>query len=202
MFPTPVTTDRLRLERLDESVDTLDLYEVCAHDEGIEDVTEYVSWDPHPHPMETREFLDDAAAGWADGERATYAVRPREGEDGAGAFAGVAGLHPDWDERRAELGTWLRRPFWGRGYSGERAHALMAVAFDRLDLEVVSVRCMVDNERSRRAIETYVEAAGGRHEGRLRNGVHDDGEPRDVHRFSVTRAEWRDAGAPAPSVEF
>jgi RimJ/RimL family protein N-acetyltransferase len=202
MFPTPVTTDRLRLERLDDAVDLFDLYEVCAHDDGIEDVTEYVSWDPHAHPSETDEFLAHAADGWEDTERATYAVRPREGEADAGAFAGVAGLHPDWDEQRAELGTWLRRSFWGRGYSGERAHALMAVAFDRLDLEVVSVRCMVDNERSRRAIEKYVEAAGGRHEGRLRNDVHDAGTPHDVHRFSVTREEWRDSEASGRVAEF
>jgi len=202
-FPTPVTTDRLRLERLDPSTVALrSLYEICAHDEGIEAVTEFVSWDPHAHPKETHEFVERAAERWADGEDATYVVRPREGEAGAGEIAGMAGLHPDWERQRAELGTWLRRRFWGREYSGERARALLAVAFERLDLETVVARCFVENERSRRAIEKYVEAADGRHEGRLRNDAHDGDEPRDVHRFSVTRSEWRGSSAADATVDY
>lgn len=78
----------------------------------------------------------------------------------------------------------------------------MAVAFDRLDLEVVVARCFVENDRSRRAIETYVEAAGGRHEGRLRNDAFDGSEPRDVHRYAVTREEWRGSDAADRPVDY
>jgi RimJ/RimL family protein N-acetyltransferase len=202
-FPAPVTTERLRLERLDaDTVPPCDLYEVCAHDDGIDAVTEHVLWDPHAHPKETHEFVERAVERWEAGEDATYVVRPREGEDGAGEFAGMAGLHPDWDRQRAELGTWLRRRFWGREYAGERAHALMAVAFDRLDLDVVVASCLVANDRSRRAIEKYVEAAGGRHEGRLRNDAFDGTTPHDVHRYSVTREEWRDSAAAERTVDY
>jgi RimJ/RimL family protein N-acetyltransferase len=203
LFPASVTTERLRLKRLDASAVPLhDLYEVCAHDEGIDAVTEHVTWDPHAHPKETQEFVERAVEGWEAGEDATYVVRPREGEDGAGAFAGMAGLHPGWDRGRAELGTWLRRRFWGREYAGERAHALMAVAFGRLDLDVVVARCFVENDRSRRAIEKYVEAAGGRHEGQLRNDAFDGTGPRDVHRYSVAREEWRESAAAERPVDY
>jgi RimJ/RimL family protein N-acetyltransferase len=202
-FPTPVTTGRLRLERLDaDAVPLCDLYEVCAHDDGIDAVTEGVAWDPHAHPKETLAFVAGAVERWEAGEDATYVVRPRADEAGAGEFAGMAGLRPDWDRQRAELGTWLRRRFWGREYSGERAHALMAVAFDRLDLDVVVARPFVENDRSRRAVETYVEAAGGRHEGRVRNDAFDGSAPRDVHRYSVTREEWRGSAAADRTVDY
>ena len=121
-------------------------------------------------------------------------LRPREGEDGAGAFAGTAGLGVDWEKETAELGIWLRPRFWGRGYSGERADRFLELAFDRLDLAVVAVTHDARNEQSRRAIEKYVERFGGRREGRLRNGgVRQDGTPYDLVRYSVTREEWTTA---------
>jgi len=48
-----------------------------------------------------------------------------------------------------------------------------------------------DNEKSRRAIEKYVEAHGGTYEGLIRNELVRDGDgPADVHRYSVTREEY------------
>jgi RimJ/RimL family protein N-acetyltransferase len=88
---------------------------------------------------------------------------------------------------------WLRKPFWGRGYSGERAAALMELAFERLDLELVAVTHLVGNEKSRRAIEKYVEAHDGRHEGRLRNRDATGEDPRDLHRYTVSAEEYRDS---------
>ena len=192
MFPERIETERLRLERLcAENVDALALYDHCSrHNPDIEEMTEHLTWKPHETPKETADFVRTVEESWDAREDATYAIRPREGEPRAGEFAGAAGLHFEWDRRSANLGTWLRKPFWGRGYSGERAAALMELAFDRLDLEVVSVTHAVGNEKSRRAIEKYVERAGGRCEGTLRNfEVYPDG-PVDVRRYTVTREEW------------
>ena len=65
----------------------------------------------------------------------------------------------DWNRRTATLGTWLRKPFWGQGYSGERAARMLELAFDR------------------------------RKEGRIRNDVVIDGEPHDSIRYSIARKE-------------
>ncbi|MFC7079704.1 GNAT family N-acetyltransferase [Halorussus caseinilyticus] len=205
MFPERIQTDRLVLEPLTpEYVDVLAFYGHTSHrNPDIEEITEYLSWDPHETPKETLDFLESREEARAAGEDAGYVVRPAEGEDGAGEIAGAAGLHPDWERRTATLGTWLRKPFWGRGYSGERAAVLMEVAFERLDLEVVAVTHQVDNEKSERAIRKYVERFGGQHEGLLRNaGLAPDG-PVDVRRYSVTREQWADAtGEETPTVEI
>ncbi|WP_435177585.1 GNAT family N-acetyltransferase [Halorussus sp. AFM4] len=205
MFPERVETDRLVLEPLTpEYVDVLAFYRHASrHNPHIEEITEYLTWEPHATPKETLEFLESRAEAWEAGEDASYVVRTKDEEGGAvegadgdsrgGEIAGAAGLHPDWDRRTGTLGTWLRKPFWGRGYSGERAAALMDVAFDRLDLEVVAVTHQDGNENSRRAIEKYVAAHGGQREGLLRNGgVSPDG-PVDVHRYTVTREQWSEA---------
>lgn len=202
MFPEIVLTDRLRLEpRRPEFVDVLEAYEHCR--EGaphIDEVTKHMPWDPHPHPKETLDFLERGTDAWEEAESADYVVRPREGEDGAGDIAGFTGLGVDWDRRRATLGIWLRKRFWGRGYSGERAIALAELALERLDLEILAVGHVPENEKSRSAIEGYIEAMGGRHEGTIRNSLAGD-TPRDEVRYSVSQAEFREAD-PDRSVTF
>jgi RimJ/RimL family protein N-acetyltransferase len=197
MFPERIETDRLVLERLcHKHVDLHEFYRICSDADGseeIDDVTRYMPWEPHTTINESREFIDGAEERWNEGESAGYVIRLAESEDGAGAFAGVGSLHPDWDRRTGGLGTWLRKRFWGRGYSGERAAALMELAFERLDLDCVAVTHHADNEKSRRAIEKYVEAHGGRCEGRLRNWVPYGDEVADEYRYTITQDEYRAA---------
>ncbi len=53
---------------------------------------------------------------------------------------------------------------------------------------VVSTHAL-ENEKSRRAIEHYVERFGGRREGRIRNDIVIDDEPRDSVGYSISREE-------------
>jgi len=196
LFPDRIETERLVLEAAaTETVDPLALYEHTSEDAPhIDEITEHVTWDPHGTPKESAEFLELVTDERENGEGATYVVRPRPCEDGAGEFAGFTGIGVDWDARTATFGAWLRKPFWGRGYSGERAAALMDVAFDRLDLDAVVVCVHDGNEKSRTAVSRYVDAHGGHREGLLRNfEVNMDGSVADVHRFTVTAAEYRAA---------
>ncbi|MEE6208559.1 GNAT family protein [Salarchaeum sp. III] len=190
MFPETIETDRLELKRLDDHVDVLDYYEVCAHDPAIEEITRYMSWSPHDTPKETKEYLDHVREQWADAESAQYGIFPKDADD----LAGATGLGVDWDRTLGTLGCWLRKPYWGRGYSGERAAALLELAFDTLDLDCVQVSHVPGNEQSERAITKYVERHGGRREGRLRNALADqDGSVHDEVRYTVTREEYETA---------
>ena len=203
LFPEVLETERLRLERLTND-DLFDLYEHASTDApDVDEVTRYVNWDPHETPKETRDFVSMVESQWDEGEGATYVVRPREGEPLAGEFGGTTGLGVEWDRRLGTLGLWLRKPLWGRGYSGERAGALLALAFDRLDLDVVAVTHDPENDASRRAIGKYVDRFGGRKEGHLRNDIQfADGSVHDSVRYSVARAEWRAAVGDDHGVRF
>ncbi|MFT4891835.1 MAG: ribosomal-protein-alanine N-acetyltransferase [Halobacteriales archaeon] len=192
LFPETIETDRLRLERLDEAITVLEQYDhVKVGAPHIDEVTEHMTWSPHETPNETREFLDGVTEGWENGDRAEYAIVPCEDEPLAGEYAGSAGMGIDWDRRTGTLGMWLRKPLWGRGYSGERAAAFLRLAFERLDLEIVAVTHLPENEKSRRAIEKYVDRFGGRREGRFRNfETHRDEGPVDSVRYTISRDEW------------
>lgn len=207
LFPDEIRTERLRLVR--ESVAECDLgerYAAMSTAAVDDDELAYVPLEPFEHLRDAREFVAEREARMENGDAGTYVVRPREGEDGGGAdgageVAGEAELFAIWDERTAFMTFGLRKRFWGRGYSAERAAALLALAFERLDLELVTVTHLVGNENSRRAIEKYVERFGGERVGRYRNQHVIDGEPRDLLRYEITRADYEGSGE-RPDPEF
>ena len=191
LFPDELESERLRYERIHP--DSFDPYELYEHArEGapyIEEITRWVTWDPHQTPKETFEWVERTGEAFENGENASYVLRPRAGER-EGEFAGTAGLGVDWERQLGTLGIWLREPFWGQGYSGERAGRFLQLAFDRLDLEAVMVSHAPENEQSERAISKYVERFGGRREGTMRYAIEMDGEGQDVVRYSITREEF------------
>jgi RimJ/RimL family protein N-acetyltransferase len=208
LFPDRIETERLVLEH--ESPADADVFERYRHlstDATDPEAFEYIPVSPHENPHDTVEMLEHRHGRWADGIGATYVVRPKEGEEGAsearpasegragdaheaGPPAGEAELLADWEKRSAYFAFGLRKRFWGRGYSGERAAALVSLAFDRLDLEVVTVTHLAANGNSRRAVGKYVDRFGGRREGTVRNQITLDDEPVDTVRYSITRAEY------------
>lgn len=193
LFPAEIETDRLHLRRLSRSVDVVEYYECCsAHEPAIEEVTRYLPWDPHGTVKETADYLDDLDDQWEAGERAEYVIRPKAGEPGAGEIAGAGGLLVDWETQTGYPAIWLRKRFWGRGYSGERAAAMLELAFDRLALALVAIPVQDGNEKSRAAVEAYVDDHGGQYDGLVRNSTtRPDGTIIDHHRYTVTREQYR-----------
>lgn len=196
LFPEAIETDRLRLRRLcRETVDAGAYHRLCSsHEPAIEDVTEYLPWDPHETVKETADYLDELEAKWENGTRAEYVIRPKEGEPGTGEIAGSGGLIVDWETQTGKPAIWLRKRFWGNGYSGERANAMLELAFERLDLDLVAVPVQDGNERSRNAVEKYVESHGGQYDGVVRNSTtRPDGTIIDHHRYTVTQKQFRES---------
>jgi hypothetical protein len=121
LLPEAFETDRLRLARFDRDVGIRELYRAFSENEpGIEETARYLPYGPLDHPKDAADRLSEREQQWEQNDRAQWAIRPRDGEDGAGEFAGMGALILDWERRLAKPAIWLRRRFWGRGYSGER----------------------------------------------------------------------------------
>lgn len=189
LFPAHIESERLRYEPLHESVEPLDLYEYHRSGE-MDSVVRALGETPHATPKETADELAESREAWESGDRATYAMRRRSD----GEFVGVAELWFEWAKRKVSFGVWLREQYWGQGFSTERAGAMLYVAFERLDLELVSIGHERDNERSERSIERYVERYGGQYDGVERNALPpgDSGGPRDLSTYSISQAQWRE----------
>ncbi|MEZ5987819.1 MAG: GNAT family protein [Planctomycetota bacterium] len=92
------------------------------------------------------------------------------------AIGGI-GLHRHGDVHRhtAELGYWLGRAHWGKGYASEAVAAILPHAFDTLALVRVEATCFEGNEASRRVLERN----GFTCEGRTRMSVYKAGRFHD-----------------------
>jgi len=89
-------------------------------------------------------------------------------------------------DRRAVVGTWFGRRFWGTGLNRESKALVCHLAFSVLGLERVGSYANVEHVRSQRALERV----GFRREGVLR-GWHRHGDRAlDVVVFGMLRADW------------
>lgn len=139
---------------------------------------------PHPYP-------EGAAAMWI----ATHAGTV-EGGDGLtlaverladGALLGAMSLRIEREYERAELGYWIGRPYWGSGYATEAAAALVAYAFEQLELNRVYAYHFSTNPASGRVLQKI----GMRHEGVRRQHHRKWGEFVDNDAYAILRSEWR-----------
>ncbi|HZR40060.1 MAG TPA: GNAT family protein [Ktedonobacteraceae bacterium] len=66
-----------------------------------------------------------------------------------GQAAGTIGYHEiDWMNRKVEIGYWLGAQFQGKGLMTRACKALVAYAFEELQLNKVEIRCATGNTRS------------------------------------------------------
>ncbi len=152
------------------------------------DDDEVFAWLPYPRPADleqARSWIDGALADRRAERRFPFAVL--DAEDGS-----VIGSTSFWDfdarNAHVEIGsTWLSRAWWGMGRNAEAKLLLMAHAFETLDLERVTFRTDIRNERSQRAIEQLGAVREGIHRHEMRRR---DGSWRDSVHYSILRSEW------------
>jgi RimJ/RimL family protein N-acetyltransferase len=96
--------------------------------------------------------------GVADAEQFVASVNKRDGE---ACFAivfddtliGACSLDPRPDGDDVELGYWLGKPYWGRGFATEAVRALIDYGFGDLRHETLQAGARVSNPTSRRVLE-------------------------------------------------
>ncbi|MDG4798570.1 GNAT family protein [Micromonospora sp. WMMD1082] len=101
------------------------------------------------------------------------------------------------EHRQGEIGYLLHPEHRGHGYATEAAEAMLALAFDRLDLHRVAGRLDARNTASARVLERL----GMRREAHLRENEFVKGEWTDEVIYAMLAREWRarrDAAPAAP----
>ncbi len=111
-------------------------------------IAEMTSRMPHPYSR------DDAIAfieGFENGryEGCIYAIT----ETDTGRLIGMGAVENRERFGGLEIGYWLGKPYWGKGYATEAASALVDLAFRVTDTETVFAACRTNNPASRRVLE-------------------------------------------------
>ena len=140
----PMETERLRLRRLE-------IHDAAAVRTyaGDWDVVRYLADVPYPYPHRLAErwirLTQDKLRAGGD---YTLAVALRSDD----ALIGTVQVKTGNYAKGAEIGYWLGRPFWGRGYATEAVSRLMLFAFNRMGLHRVWAAALVDNTPSHRVL--------------------------------------------------
>jgi len=75
-------------------------------------------------------------------------------ENSSNEMVGLIGLHDiDWYSRNAEIGYWIWKEYWGKGYATEAVKLVLKYAFEYLNLNKVSGRVCEPNKASQRVLE-------------------------------------------------
>ncbi len=148
---------------------------------------------PYPYPDGAAEnWIATHRSGFEKGMHVVYALTRVQG----GELVGAVGLvSVDRRHGRAELGYWVARPCWGRGYATEGARAMIEYAFSVLGLHRVHAMHFSRNPASGRVMEK----CGMVHEAHLRDHARKRGVFEDLDVWGILHADWRER-CPVPAI--
>jgi [ribosomal protein S5]-alanine N-acetyltransferase len=174
-----IRTDRLLLRSF-AFADAPDVQRLAGAHE-IADTTISV---PHPYRLsDAIEWIDKQPRDFAAGRAVRFAIRllPKE------MLIGAIELHDiDREHAQAELGYWIDKQRWGKGYATEAGTAVVRYGFEALALNRIYAHHLVRNPASGEVLRKL----GMRHEGVLRQRVRKWGRYEDVVLCAVLRREF------------
>lgn len=114
------------------------------------DVGPIAGWPPHKNVEESLEVIKNVLA-----VEESYAICENGSNRAIGAIALKLNGHTDMTERddECELGYWLAKPYWGRGYMPEAAKEVLRHGFEDLGMTTIWCGYYDGNNKSKRVQE-------------------------------------------------
>jgi [ribosomal protein S5]-alanine N-acetyltransferase len=145
-------------------------------------VTRFFSWGPYRSVEEPEGYIASLPGKRERGEMLEFLIVHRD--DGPIGVTGLSELAPR--DRRATVGSWFGRRWWGSGANPESKAMITALAFRHLGMDRLTAWANTRNGRSQIALERV----GFRREGVLRAWHRHGDTLHDVVVFGMVRAAW------------
>lgn len=139
---------------------------------------------PHPYPRgSAKEFIHFALDAKKSGILVIYAIIEKE----TNQLIGIINLkiHPTY--QRGELGYWVAKKYWGKGYGTEAAKSLLQYGFEVMKLHKIFAQAFSSNVGSYKIMEKI----GLHYEGTLKEHVCRDGQYHDLVVYGLLRKDFR-----------
>jgi len=158
------------------------------------DVTRFFSWGPYTSVEQPAAYIAGLAAERERGERLDFVI-----VDSRDRPLGVTGLTElSRRDRRAVVGTWLGRAYWGAGVNREAKALIAHLVFLALGLERLGAYADLENQRSQAALARI----GFVREGTLRRWHRHGDRTHDVFTYSWLKDEWQRSPLAAVPVQI
>lgn len=140
-----LTTERLLLRKWTED-DADSLFEYAKEP----DVGPIAGWNPHRSREESLDIIKNVLNG-----KECYAICEKNSDKAIGAIELRLNKYTDMTDKddECELGYWLVKPFWNRGYMTEAAKEIIRHAFEKLGMNAVWCGYYDGNFKSKRVQE-------------------------------------------------
>lgn len=176
--PPTLDTDRLIIRKILPR-DAEDMYEYTSR----EDVTEYLTWYPHPNLKYTRQYIRDIGRCYLNGSFFDWGIIWKENNK----FIGTCGFTSiDTANNSAEAGYVINPDYKSRGIATEALHRVLEFAFYDLEFERVEAKHIVGNDAS----AAVMKKCGMSFEGIKRHGMIIKNEYRDIAIYSILKKEF------------
>ncbi len=172
-FPT-LTTERLVLSQPIVS----DLEDVVFQMNSTSEISENTLTLPFPYREENSHFwFQMAEYSFKNNEAFIFGIREKENLK----FIGAVGLHLDVANNKAEVGYWLGKSFWNKGYVSEALQKVLKFGFEELNLNKIYASHFHHNPASGKVLEKN----GFVFEAELKQEIFKNGKYLDLIRYSV-----------------
>jgi ribosomal-protein-alanine N-acetyltransferase len=151
-----------------------------AGDRSIADTTINI-----PHPYEdgmAEEWISTHGPKFEKGAAADFAIVLRD----SGHLVGTISLQIERRFDHAELGYWVGKPYWSRGYCTEAAREILRYGFEDLKLNRIFACYFSRNPASGRIMEKLAM----RHEGIARGHVKKWDKYEDLVMYAILKDQW------------
>lgn len=157
---------RLRLRPFDPS--DARVVQLLAGDKEVAHNTRLI---PHPYPDGLAEaWIGSLPSIYEAGRGVSFAITLP-----AGDLIGSIGLAINSIDNHAEMGYWVGRPYWNKGYCTEAAQSVLKYAFDKLKLQRVFANYLARNPASGRVLSKLgMSQEGCFRAHRLKQGQYED----------------------------
>ena len=174
-----IQTDRLLLRPF--TMEDASTVKILAGEKDIASTTLNI-----PHPYEdgmAEEWIGTHQDRYEKGESVVLAIVLND----SSTLIGAIGLEISKDNDRAELGYWIGKPYWNKGYCTEAARALIQYGFDVLGLARIHASHFRRNPASGRVMQNI----GMIHEGSLRKHIKKWDKQEDLEVYGILKEEWQ-----------
>lgn len=140
---------------------------------------------PFPYTDESADFwFKLAKEGFENRDGFIFAIR----EKSTKKLIGGIGLHLTPQHKKAEVGYWLAKPLWNKGYVTEALGAVLKFGFEEVNLNKIYATYYAHNPASGKVMEK----CGMKNEALLKDEYLKNGKFLDVNRFCILHSDFFD----------
>ena len=177
-FPT-LFTERLVLSQPIVS----DSEDVVFQMNSTSEISENTLSLPFPYREENAHFwFKMAEDGFANKDAFIFGIREKENLK----LIGAIGLHLDIENHKAEVGYWLGKSFWNKGYVSEALQKVLKFGFEELNLNKIYASHFLHNPASGKVLEKN----GFVYEGTLYQEIFKNNQFLDIKRYGFLKENF------------